>query len=133
MACTITFKCSSVSWNSNNWSSTDGGPIEVSYTHTGNVIENRVGDNEWATVIGTPNKSCVATVTLREVKQTLDLDGVAADLVMVVAGRVGVSSTITLKSMVLVDVSSSQRRGEFGAVILRFNHESADGTTVPVT
>lgn len=133
MACTVTFKCTTVVWNGNTWNSTNGGPIEVSYEHSGNVIESRVGDNDWATVVGTPNKSLVAMIILREVGQALDIDGVASNLVLTIAGRVGVSSIITLASMVLVDVSPSQRRGEFGAVVLRMHHQSANGTTVPIT
>jgi hypothetical protein len=133
MACTVTFKCSSVTWNSHTWNATSGGPIECSYTHSGNPIENRMGDNEWPTVVGTPDKSCTAIVILREVAQVIDIDGTASDIVLTLAGRVGVSSTITLKSMVLVDVSGSQRRGEFGAVVLRMAHQSSDGTTVPVS
>jgi hypothetical protein len=132
MAATVTFKCTTVVWNGNTWNSSNGGPIEVSYEHASNVIESRVGDNDWATVVGTPNKSLVATVILREVGQALDIDGVASNLVLTIAGRVGVSSIITLASMVLVDVSPSQRRGEFGAVILRMHHQSANGLTVPI-
>jgi hypothetical protein len=95
--------------------------------------ENRVGDNIYPTVVATPDKSCVATVTLREVKQALNLGGAGAQMVMTISGKGAVSETITLAGMVLVDVGAVQRRGEFGAVVLRFAHESADGTTVPIT
>jgi hypothetical protein len=134
MPLVITFKASQVTWDGNTWdTATNGGPIEVSYAHSGRIEENRVGDNVYPTVVATPDKSCVATVTLREVKQTLDLGDVGADMVMTVSGKGVVTQNITLAGMVLVDVGAVQRRGEFGAVVLRFAHESADGTTVPIS
>ena len=134
MALVITFKCSQVTWDGNTWdTTTNGGPIECSYAHSGRIEENRVGDNIYPTVIATPDKSCVATVTLREVKQTLDLGGAGAEMVMTVSGKGAVTQNITLAGMVLVDVGATNRRGEFGAVVLRFAHESEDGTTVPIT
>jgi hypothetical protein len=133
MSCTPTFKITSIVWKGITWNAANGGPIDVSYSHNGRIIESRVGDNEWATTIGSPDKGCDASVTLREVKQTIDIDGTASDMVITIAGRVGVGSITTLKSMVLVDVSASNRRGEKGAVVLQFRHQSADGTTVPIT
>jgi hypothetical protein len=133
MSCTPTNKITSIVWNSHTWNYLNGGPIDFNYTHNGRMIEALVGDNEWATTIDFPDKGLSASVTLREVKQTIDMDGTASDMVATIVGRVGVSSIITLKSMVLVDVSASNRRGESGAVQLQFRHQSADGTTVPVS
>ena len=134
MALVITFRASQVTWDGNTWdTTTDGGTIECSYAHSGRVEENRVGDNVYPTVVATPDKSCIATVTLRNVKQALDLGGAGATMVMTVKGKGAASQTITLAGMVLVDVGGTQRRGEFGAVVLRFEHESVDGVAVPVS
>jgi hypothetical protein len=133
MAIKVTFKCSQVTWHGYNWSATTtGGPIEVSYSHSGRVEENRVGDNEYPSVVATPDKSCIATVTLREVKMANALTDFTGPLVLIIAGKGAVTSTITLNNMCLVDVSASQRRGEFGASVLRFAYEDSTGTTNPV-
>ena len=133
MACTITFRCSSVVWNGNTWTASDGGIIECSYNHSGSVNEFRVGDQVWPTVIATTDKHCTASVILREVGQEIDLDETVDDLVLTIAGRAGDVPIITIKSVMLIDVSASQRRSEWGAVILSFLHQSQDGTTVPIS
>lgn len=134
MAVNVTFKCSQVTWNGLTWNaSTAGGPIEVSYSHSGRVEENRVGDNEYPSVIALPDKSCIATVTLREVKMTTALTGFTGPLVFTITGKGAVSVTITLANMCCVDISGSQRRGEFGACVLRFAYEDSTGTTPPIS
>jgi len=133
MAINVTFKCKTVTWGGNTWNATTGGPIEVSYSHSGRVDENRVADNEYPSVIALPDKSCIATVTLREVKNATALAGTTGNLVFTITGKGATSVAITLANMVLVDVSGSQRRGEFGAVILRFAYEDSTGTANPVS
>jgi hypothetical protein len=134
MAINSTFKASSITWSGNTWSAqTQGGPIAVSFTHSGRVIEDRTGDNEYPVVIGVPDKSASVTVTLREVAQTLDIGGTAENLSFTIAGKASVTVTVTLASMVLVDVSGGQSRGEFGSTVLHFVHESSDGTTKPIS
>jgi len=133
MAINVTFKASSVTFGATTWNTTNGGTIEVGYTHSGRVEENRVGDDEYPTVVAVPDRSCMVTVTLRDIKCVLPLNGTPAALAFTITGRAGVTSTVTFATMVLVNVGGTQRRGEFGNLQLTFAHQSALGTANPIS
>ncbi len=134
MAVNVTFKVTRVTFGATTWSaSTTGGPIEVGYSYTSAVQENRVGDNEYPTVIALPDKSCSVTVTMRDVKQTLPINGTPQSLSFQIDGKNGTSVVVSFATMVLVEIGGAQRRGEFGSVALRFVHQSAAGQNLPVS
>jgi hypothetical protein len=133
MAINVTFKASSATFGATTWNTTTGGTIEVGYTHSGRVEENRVGDDEYPTVVAVPDRSCMVTVTLRTVKSILPLNGTPAALSFIITGRTGVTVTVSFPTMVLVSVGGTQRRGEFGSCVLTFAHQSALGVANPVS
>jgi len=134
MAVNVTFKATSVTFGATTWSAaTTGGPIEVGYSYNSRVEENRIADNEYPTVIAIPDKTCAVTVTMRDVKCILPINGTPASLSFTIDGKSGTTVTVNFATMVLVEVGGTQRRGEFGAVALRFMHQSAAGTVLPVS
>ena len=134
MPVNVTFKVDSVQFGATTWSAaTTGGPIEVGYNYSSAVQENRTGDNEYPTVIALPDKTCSVTVTLRDVKQTLPINGTPAALSFTITGKDGVLVTVTFATMVVAGVGGGQRRGDFGQVQVRFVHQSAAGQTLPVS
>jgi hypothetical protein len=133
MPVNVTFKASSASFGATTWNTTNGGTIEVGYTHSGRVESNRVGDDEYPTVVAVPDRSVSVTVTLRDIKCTLALNGTPAALSFTITGRAGVTSTVSFTTMVLVNVGGTQRRGEFGSMVLTFVHQSALGVLNPIS
>ena len=129
---TVTIYAKSVAWNSVTWDSTGGGPIRVEYSHSGDPLEDRTGDSDYAPFLAVVNKKCRARVTLREIKQTAVL-GTKSNLVITATGKAN-TVTINLANMVLIAVESGeQQRATAGSATLVFQHESADGSTVPVS
>lgn len=129
---TVTIYAKSVAWNSITWDSTSGGPVRVEYSHSGDALEDRTGDSDYAPFLAVVNKKCKARVTLREIKQVAAL-GAKSNLVITATGKAN-TVTITLANMILVAVESGeQHRAAAGSATLVFQHESADGSTVPVS
>lgn len=132
MSVLVTIYPSEVSWNSNTWNATSDGPIFASFQHSGDPLEDRTADNEYAPFVAVVNKIARVTVRLREVKQTMAL-GSSSSMVLTLKSKDATTSTITLPGMVLYDVSGSQDRATPGYVELSFAHESTDGAAVPVS
>jgi len=134
MPVNTTFKVTSVSYGSTVWSfSTTGGPIEVGYNYSGNVLEDRVADNCYPTLIAIPDKSCSVTVILRDVKCILPINGTPQTLTIVFNGKDGVEVTATFPTMVFAGLMPArQARGDFGSSQLQFVHQSALGLALPI-
>ena len=128
----VTIYAKTVVWNAVTWDSTSGGPIRVEYSHMGEPLEDRTGDNDYAPFLAVVNKKCTARVTLREIKQ-IAAPGTKSSLVITATGKAN-TVTITLANMILVGVEpGEQGRAAAGSAVLLFQHESADGSTVPVS
>lgn len=132
MAVTVTYYPESVLWNSVTYSCTEQGIIQVNYEHSGSPIEDRTGCDEYPTSVIVVDKGMRVTMRLRTVKQTTAL-GVKSNLVATLKTKSGGTSVLTFPGMVLVDVRGQQPRAGVGDVEMVFVHESADGTTVPIS
>ena len=131
MSVATTIYLQSATWNSITFNSTSGGPIRGEYSHVGEAFDDRTADNEYPTFLAILNKRLIVKLRVREVKQTVAL-GTKSNLVMTLSGK---ASTVTINAanMVLVAIEpAGQNRAEAGAATFVFQHESADGTTVPL-
>jgi hypothetical protein len=127
-----TFYLQSATWNSITFNSAGGGPIRGEYAHSGEAFEQRSGGSEYAPFLAVINKRLKIRLRVRDVKQTLAL-GAKSNLAMTLSARSG-TVTINAANMVLLAVEpADQPRAESGSATLVFQHESADGTTVPLT
>lgn len=110
---------------------TAGGPLEVRYEHVGEALLDRTGDNEYAPFLAVVNKHLRVTIRAREMKNTVAL-GSKDDVVCSLKTK-STPITLTLKDMVVVSVTGDQGRAVAGGVEYVLEHESSNGTTVPVT
>ena len=125
-----TFYLNSATWNSITFNSANGGPIRGDYSHSGEPFEQRTGASDYAPFLAVLNKRLKIRLRVRDVKQTAAL-GTKSNLTMTLSGRTG---TINAANMVLIGIEpGDQPRAESGSAILVFQHESADGTTVPIS
>lgn len=122
-----------VTWaNGVGTSGGSGGLLTVMYTHAGQDIQDRTGSSEYPTFVGIVNKSLTMRVTLRELKQIYALGSKCTATTLTAISSAG-TVTIAAPNMVLRDVEMTQNRAEPAQAVLTFVHESADGTTVPVS
>lgn len=134
MAVSVTFYPQSVTWAGGiNASKTSGGPIQVRYDHGGSAVGDRTGDADYSMFKQVVNKDCQVVVRLREVKQTFAIGTTTGALSFVLTAKNGASVTITFANMLLESVRGMQGRATPGDVELVFSHESADGSTNPVS
>lgn len=132
MAVATTIYAQTVTWNSNTWNSTSGGPIMAEYVHAGEPLEDRTGDALYPPFVAIVNGRCEVRIRLREIKDVTAL-GTKSNLAITATGKSN-TVTVTCAGMVLVGVDpGSQSRAEGGSRTMIFRHESADGTTVPVS
>jgi hypothetical protein len=132
MSVATTIYLQSATWNSITFNSTSGGPIRGEYSHAGEPYDDRTADNEYPTFLAVINKRLIVKLHVREVKQTAAL-GTKSNLVMTLIGKSS-SVTINAANMVLIAVEpAEQSRAEAGHATFVFQHESADGTTVPIS
>ena len=126
---TTTIYCKSAG----NYSASAGGTIQLDFTHAGRCVEDRVADQTYPAFTAVVDKFLEVTVHLRDlsVAKSLALGAAAADLACTLAGAADV--TITFAKMKLQRVEGGQGRAQAGALRLVYRHESADGTTVPVS
>lgn len=131
MALANTIYPTTVTWNGNTWNQATGGPMRAEWNHTGTPVLDRSGSNQYAPSVQVVDKRLIMRVRLRDGKLVTAL-GTSGNLVMTLDGKSTV--TCTGATMVLVDVAFEQGRGaEGGGAVLTFEHESADGTTVPIS
>ena len=126
---TTTIYCKTVG----SYSASAGGTIQLDFTHAGRFLEDRVADQVYPAFTAVVDKFLEVTVHLRDlsVAKALELGAAAADLACTLAGKADV--TITFAKMKLHRVAGGQERAAAGTVRLVYRHESADGTSNPVS
>ena len=121
-----------VTFNGVTYTVSSGGPHEFDFEYGGQVV------NDWLEkplpiFLALVDRECKVRVRLREVK-ILPVLETKASLVVKISGKSGgVTATLTFANMVLVNITANQGRATQGFCELHFQHESADGTTVPVS
>ena len=127
-----TFYLQSATWNSITFNGAGGGPIRGEYSHHGEAFEGRTGASEYAPFLAVLNKRLKIRLRVRDVKQIAAL-GAKSTLVMTLTGRTG-PVTVNAANMVLIAIEpAEQARAEAGSATFVFQHESADGVSVPLT
>ena len=122
----------SFTWNSVTYNGTTGGTLRFEYQHEGTPFLDRTADDEYSSFVVITDKRLIVRVRLREVKYVTAL-GTKSDASIIITGKTN-AATITFVGLVLVGASpGEQGRAEGGSVTLVFEHESADGTTVPIS
>jgi hypothetical protein len=128
----VTLYAYSVVFNGVTYTATAGGPHEFDFEYGGQVV------NDWLEkpipiFLALVDREVKVRVRLREVK-TLPVLEVKSSLVVNISGKSGgVTATLTFANMVLVNINANQGRATQGFCELHFQHESADGTTIPVS
>lgn len=136
MAINVSYYLQSAVWNGSTWDNTTGGSLDVTIEHGGDPLDDRTGIDEYNTFLAVVNKMCRATLRLREVKWTTNPGAAESNLVLTLKKKTGNTEgtvVVTLATMQLISVRSSQARASVGDAELVFMHRSADGSTVPVS
>lgn len=134
---TVTVAPKSVTFGGHTWTSADGGPIEFTFTYGGRELNDWTGDAEYPQTF-IVDSTCTASVTLRDIKQII-APGTRDSVVAIATGKMGADTaktdvTITLTDMLFVGAGpATQPRAAAGSVTLRFAHDSADGSTSPLS
>jgi len=132
VAVTTTIYVKSIGWNSLTWDTSTGGPLAVRIMHPARAIADRTGDSLYPTFVAMVDGELRVSASLRQLKWTIAL-GTKSDMILTVEGKGGATSTITLPGLVYEGVSMSQDRATVGGAEHTWVHESADGTTLPVS
>ena len=124
---------SQVTWNGLTWNNSTGGTIRAAYRSGGEPLKDWVAADEWNTFLAIVNKQLQVRLTMREVKWTVEPgNDAAANMVVTVKDKTS-TFNITFATMQLADIDGDQGRAQMGEVVLTFEHESADGTTNPIS
>ena len=118
-------------WNSHTWNSSSGGPLRFEWDVSGDPFEDWTGDSDLPTFLGVVNQKARAKIRIREPKIT-DALGTKSNIVLTLVGKNN-TATINLVNMILFSNTGEQDRAQGGMCTLSFAHESADGTTSPIS
>lgn len=128
-----TIYAKSFSWNGTTYTSGVGGLVEITFSHEGTPVEDGTGTDEYPTFGQVANKRVRVSVTTRTWKLITALGATKANGTAIVNGKNG-DETLTIANLLLFAVGpATQRHAEPGASTLQFFHESADGTTNPLS
>lgn len=134
MTISATINCQSVGWNSLTWdSTTDGGSLRVRYVHESTSVKDRTGSSVYPTGVFNVDGDMTVYVTIREVKPAATATiGTKSNIVATLSTSAG-TETLTFPNMKLESINGDQDRAVLGESEYVFVHESADGTTVPLS
>ncbi|MCZ7645302.1 MAG: hypothetical protein M5U26_08460 [Planctomycetota bacterium] len=122
----------SVTWNSITYSAASHGLVRAEVQHGGQPVESLAGDDEYARQTFVVNKGVRVRLFIRNFAIDTSLGAATSNMVITVKHKSG-TKTLTIANMILFDVRPSQARAQESETILEFVHESADGTTNPLT
>ena len=130
----ITVFPASVTFNGATYDSTNGGPVEASYSYGGRELSDYSGDAMYPTLTVPVDAYCRASVTLRAFK-TILAPGTTGTLVINVNSKTGGAlTTVTMSSMCFINAEpATQPRAAPGSITLHWAHQSADGTSAPAS
>ena len=131
MAVSYSFQVQQITFNSVTYDSTSGGPLMVTIRHSGDPLEGRSGADEYAAFLAVVDKIAEVQFSVADVKFITAL-GTSGTFTCTLKLK-STTVVITLATMVLVNVEMSQRRASLGEMTATLRHESANGTTVPVS
>jgi len=133
MAFTPTLYAQSVAWNGSTWDlHANGSLVRVDIDHAAEPLVESTGECAYPTFVALPKKRLSLKVFLRDLKLTQGLGAAKADLVCVVRTSSG-PVTVTFAALVLTGVNVGRHASQYPVAILSFEHESADGLTVPLS
>jgi hypothetical protein len=121
----------SVTFNGVTYDKSTHGLIRLRYQHGGEELADRVAEEFYPTLIAATNGYCRVQITVREVKQTPTV-GTNGALVATISTP-GASTTLTFATMTYLGVESEQGRATPGEATLSFAHQSANGSTAPLS
>lgn len=110
-----------------------GGPIRIGFTHAGTPVKDRVADQQYPTDVTVVDKDLEVEVEVRDISvaKAREIGASGAAKSAVLAGKANI--TVNFGTLKLYHVGGSQNRATPGNVVLRYCHESADGSTNPLT
>lgn len=119
-------------WNGVTYNNTTGGTLMLRWGHSASPVADRTGTDEYPTAVEMVNKGLLVFLLMRNVKHTIAL-GTSSNGVATLERNTGTTQTITFPNLVLQDITPVQSRAVYGESLWTFTHESADGTTVPIS
>src|SRR5260370_40644949 len=128
----VTFYVKSAVFNGTTYDSTNGGPVRVDLSIGGKPLTEWAGDAFWPVLAVSHSGRAQARVFLKDVKRT-EAPNTKSSLVLTLTGKAA-NTTLTLANMVYIGTEQlNQTRAGAGECAMVFEHESADGTTFPLT
>ena len=121
----------SVVWNALTWDKTNGGPKRIDWDRGGREIEEGTGDAQWNTFGIVVEPRLRVRVHLTDLKIIIPIN-TKSNMVANVLGK-GSAQPINWANMVYKGLASEQPYANLGLTTHEFIHESADGTTDPMT
>lgn len=119
-------------FNTVTYNNATGGILDVTYDINGTDLIDGTGADVYAQAVEVADLVCAVQIRMRETKWTL-APSTTSNLVITVKLKGGGTDTLTFANMVYMGISGSQPRSEWGDATLRFVHESADGSTYPLS
>jgi len=128
-----TFTAKTITWNSETWDKDATGPLSVTVAHSGTPVMSRTGADLYPHRISVQDRTVVVTVVVGEFKRTSALTGKSNMVISLYYDEGAETITVTIANLRFYEVRSTQNRANPSEAALTFVHESADGTTVPIT
>jgi len=127
-----TFTVSKIVWNAITWDSESGGPLSITLAHTGTPVLSRTGADRYPRRASIQDRSAVVTVVLGEFKQTQSLAGLSNMVADLFYDEGAQTIQVTIATLRLYEIRSTQNRANPSEVAITFIHESAAGQASPV-
>lgn len=123
----VFYYANSAAFNSVTYDKSSGGPIEVTQSENSNVVASRSGAAILPTAVKVVERTPSVFVKLQDITVRPTI-GTKASLVVIFTYNGG-TKTRTYSNMVFVGQDHTQIKSQPGETVLRFDHESSDGTT----
>ena len=126
---------SSFAFNSVTYNAGSGGPIRFELMKNGDPLEEWTGADEWPQFVAVVSKRLRVRALIRDIAAATLVLGVVANGSAVLLPKIGgTPKTIAMANLILIGVDPvEQTSRQAGGATLVFAHQSADGTTDPVS
>jgi len=123
----VQYYAASVTFNSVTYDKTSGGPLEVTEAENPNVMSDKTGDAVYPTFTKAVGYQPTVFVKMRDI-ESVPTRGASSSLEVVYTEASGQRKR-TYATMIYVGKDASLVHAAPGETVLRFDHQSADGTS----
>jgi len=128
MAVPLPLYLSQFTFNSVTYSKTSGGPLDLIINENVQNVSDRTGDAKYPMAVALTDVDPIVFIKMRDTSLNV-AKGTSGNLVATVKKGDGTTKVATMTNMVYAGLDTNQVRANPGEIVLKFIHESSDGTS----